>query len=186
MRKIIPANSDGFTAITNAHIIDGERVIQEQTVVIKGVHILAVGGLLPAGATVLDAHSATLLPGLIDSHEHTDMDGLHDALLFGVTTELEMNGRWSAKQRKEISERNDIADLRSPGMGGTAEGGHPTQYMSSSSNLLIRFFFRYPSVSTPVEATKFVARQVAGGADYIMIFIEDGSCVGFPGLPVLA
>jgi imidazolonepropionase-like amidohydrolase len=70
-------------------------------------------------------------------------------------------------------------------MGLTAKGGHPTQYMSSSSNLLIRFIFRYPSVSTPEEATKFVARQVAGGADYIKIFIEDGSCVGFPGLPVL-
>ena len=185
MRKTIQANSDGFTAINNAHIFDGERVIQEQTVVIKGAHILAVGGLLPAGATVLDAQGATLLPGLIDSHVHTDFNGLHAALLFGVTTELEMNGRWSAKQRKEISERSDIADLRSPGMGVTAKGGHPTQYMSSSSNLLIRFLFRYPSVSTPDEAAKFVSRQVAGGADYIKIFIEDGSCVGFPGLPVL-
>jgi imidazolonepropionase-like amidohydrolase len=26
------------------------------------------------------------MPGLIDSHVHTDIDGLHDALLFGVTT----------------------------------------------------------------------------------------------------
>lgn len=57
--------------------------------------------------------------------------------------------------------------------------------MSSSSNLLIRFFYRYPFVSTPEEAVKFVAKQVAEGADYIKIFIEDGSCVGFPGLPVL-
>ena len=72
MRKIIPANSDGFTAITNAHIIDGERVIQEQTVVIKGVHILAVGGLLPAGATVLDAHSATLLPSARQTGNQND------------------------------------------------------------------------------------------------------------------
>ena len=96
-----------------------------------------------------------------------------------------MNGRWSIKQRKEIAERSDVADLRSPGMGVTSKGGHPTQYMNSSSNLLIRFFFHYPSVSTPDEAAKFVARQVAGGADYIKIFIEDGACVGFPGLPVL-
>ena len=57
--------------------------------------------------------------------------------------------------------------------------------MSTSSNLLIRFLFRYPSVATPDEAVKFIAKQVAGGADYIKIFIEDGSCVGFPGLPVL-
>ena len=62
------------------------------------------------------------MPGLIDSHVHTDLDGLHDALLFGVTTELEMNGRWTSKQRKEIAELNDIADLRSPGMGITPKG----------------------------------------------------------------
>ena len=45
-----------------------------------------------------------------------------------------MMGRWSAKQRKEISERNDVADLRSPGMGVTPMEGHPTEYMSSSNN----------------------------------------------------
>ncbi len=152
---------------------------------IDGAHISAVGGEVPVGAAIINAQGATLMPGLIDAHVHTDFDGLRDALLFGVTTELEMNGRWSAKQRKEIAERNDIADLRSPGMGITPPGGHPTQYMNSSSNLLLRFFFRYPFVSTPDEAAKFVARQVAGGADYIKIFIEDGACVGFPGLPVL-
>jgi len=183
MQKVHQTNM--LTAITNARVFDGEHITDHRTVVIDGAHIDSVGGVVPAGATMLDARGATLLPGLIDSHVHTDFEGLHDALLFGVTTELEMNGRWSAKQRKEIAERSDIADLRSPGMGVTPQGGHPTQYMSSSSNLLIRFLFRYPSVSNPDEAARFVAKQVAQGADYIKIFIEDGSCVGFPGLPVL-
>ena len=161
-----------ITAITNANIFDGERVIDEHTVVINEKAIHAIGGNVPSGANVIDAHGATLMPGLIDSHVHTDMNGLHDALLFGVTTELEMNGHWSAKQRKVISERYDIADLRSPGMGVTSKGGHPTQYMSSSNNLLIRWFYHYPAVSTPDEAARFVAKQVAKGADYIKIFIE--------------
>ncbi|EGW41942.1 amidohydrolase family protein [Desulfosporosinus sp. OT] len=181
--------TDQTTAITNAKIFDGERVIDNQTVVIKGALIHAVGGAVPAGATVIDGRGKTLIPGLIDSHVHTDMDGLHDALKFGITTELEMQGRWSSKQRKEISERNDIADLRSPGMGVTPKGGHPSEYISSSSSLLIRLFCRLPfvfrSVRTPDEAVKFVDDQIAGGADYIKIFIEDGSCIGFPGLPVL-
>jgi imidazolonepropionase-like amidohydrolase len=56
--------------------------------------------------------------------------------------------------------------------------------MKSSSNLLLRFFFRYPFVSTPEEAVKFVNKQVANGSDYIKIFIEDGSTIGFPGLKV--
>ncbi len=173
------------TAVTNARIFNGERVIQDKWILIDGAFIQEIGGPVPRGTTIIDAQGATLMPGLIDSHVHTDMDGLHDALLFGVTTELEMNGRWSAKQRKAISQRNDVADLRSSGMVVTSKGGHPTQYMSSSRNLLIRYFFHYPSVSTPDEAVKFVARQVARGADYIKVFIEDGTCVGFPGLPVL-
>ena len=179
------AQPDIVTAITNVRVFDGERVIDDQTVVIKGTLIHAVGGEVPAGATIIDAKGATLLPGLIDSHVHTDMNGLRDALLFGVTTELEMNGNWSRKDRKKISEQNDVADLRSPGMGVTAKGGHPSEYASASSNLLIRWFFTYPSVSTPEEAVKFVDKQIAEGADYIKVFIEDGSMIGFPGLPVL-
>ena len=88
MKKIIQDNSDMITAITNAHIFDGERIIEDQTVVIDGAHILAVGGIVPAWATIINARGATLLPGLIDSHVHTDMPGLHDALLFGVTISL--------------------------------------------------------------------------------------------------
>lgn len=186
MSKVI---ANQMTAITNVQIFDGERVIPERTVTINGSQIQSVCGEAPAGATVIDGHGKTLLPGLIDSHVHTDMDGLHDALKFGVTTELEMQGRWSAKQRKEISERNDISDLRSPGMGVTPKGGHPSEYISSSGNLLIRLLCRLPfvfrTVGTPDEAVKFVDDQIAKGADYIKIFIEDGSCIGFPGLPVL-
>ena len=175
---------DNIFAITNARIFDGERIIDERSVVIDGKIIQSIGGVVPIHATVIDVHGATLMPGLIDSHVHTDTHGLHDALLFGVTTELEMMGRWSFRQRKKIAERHDIADIRSAGMGITPPGGHPSQYMTSSSNLLIRLFFRYPFVSTPEEAVKFVDKQVTNGSDYIKIFIEDGSTIGYPGLKV--
>jgi len=33
----------------------------------------------------------------------------------------------------------------------------------------IRFFHRFPSVSTPGEAARFVSRQVSRGADYIKV-----------------
>jgi imidazolonepropionase-like amidohydrolase len=175
-----------ITAIKNVQIFDGENIIAEKLILIEGERILSVGGEIPAGATIIDAHNATLMPGLIDSHVHTDFDGLHDALLFGVTTELEMNGRWSSSQRKNIARWHDIADLRSPGMGVTPPGGHPSQYMKSSNNLLIKLFFRYPFVSTPDEAIRFVNKQVTNGADYIKIFIEDGSSIGFPGLTIIS
>ena len=175
-----------ITALKNVHIFDGEKIVDEKLILIERERILSVGGEIPAGATIIDAHNATLMPGLIDSHVHTDIDGLHDALLFGVTTELEMNGKWSSNQRKKIAKRHDIADLRSPGMGVTPPGGHPSQYMKSSNNLLIKLFFRYPFVSTPDEAIRFVNKQVTNGADYIKIFIEDGSSIGFPGLTVIS
>jgi imidazolonepropionase-like amidohydrolase len=179
--------TDRITAITNVRIFDGECVLNDTTVVINGAHIQTIGGVVPERATVIDAHGSTLMPGLIDSHVHTDIEGLSDALKFGVATELDMQGHWSARKRKEVSERNDIADVRSPGMGITPKGGHPTQYIGSSSNLLIRFLlpFIFRFVQTPEEAVKFVNTQIAGGADYIKIFIEDGSCIGYPGLPVL-
>ncbi|HCD43139.1 MAG TPA: hypothetical protein DEQ64_05290 [Lachnoclostridium sp.] len=177
------SEKDQITAITNVRIFDGERVIDKKSVVIIGAKIQAVGGKVPIGATVIDGHGATLMLGLIDSHVHTDMNGLSDALKFGVTTELEMMGSWSKRQRKQIAERNDIADLRSPGMGITPPGGHPTEYMPD--NFLVRLFTRFifPFVKTPGQAVKFVDKQVAKGADYIKIFIEDGTLVGAPKMP---
>jgi len=175
-----------ITALKNVHIFDGENIIDDKLILIEGERILSIGGVIPTGAIVIDGNNATLMPGLIDSHVHTDIDGLHDALLFGVTTELEMNGKWSSNQRKKIAKRHDVADFRSPGMGVTPHGGHPSQYMKLSNNLFIKLFFRYPFVSTPDEAIKFVNKQVTNGADYIKIFIEEGTTVGFPGLTVIS
>ena len=174
-----------ITAIKNARVFDGSDIIEARTVVLEGTQVSAVGGAVPPGAKIVDADGSTLLPGLIDSHVHTDMHGLRTALRFGVTTELEMMGRWSARQRRRIAERDDVADVRSPGMGVTPVGGHPTEYMSSSHNLLIRLLYRYPFVRDAGDAVEFVDKQVARGADYVKIFIEGGDCIGFPGLPVL-
>src|ERR1022692_3819546 len=97
-----------ITAIINAHIFDGENVIEEKNILIDGDRILNVGGVVPDGEKIIDAHGAILMPGLIDSHVHIDINGLRDALLFGITTELEMMGRWSFKERKDIVKRHDV------------------------------------------------------------------------------
>ena len=173
-----------LTAIINSRIFDGDRAIDDRIVVIDGARIRAIGGEVPTGAIVINAHGATLMPGLIDAHVHTDIDGLREALLFGVTTELEMMGYWTAQERKEVAERDDIADVRSPGMGITPPGGHPTEYMPNSDDERMRHY-AFPFVSTPKEAAKHVASLVAEGADYIKIFMEDGTALGLPGLPIL-
>jgi imidazolonepropionase-like amidohydrolase len=186
MKKVPRRSEEGMlTVITNARVFDGENVIDSQTVVIDGGYVHSVGGMAPTGATLIDAHGATLIPGLIDAHVHTDLEGLREALLFGVTTELEMMGYWTAQERKEVAERDDIADVRSPGMGITPPGGHPTEYMPDSDDERMRDY-AFPFVSTPDEAAKRIAALVAEGADYIKIFMEDGTALGIPGLPMLS
>jgi cytosine/adenosine deaminase-related metal-dependent hydrolase len=106
-----------FTAITSVRVFDGENIHPATTVVISGTTISGVGGIVPDGATVVDGKGCTLLPGLIDSHVHTGIPQLELALRFGVTTELEMMGHWTADQRNEISERDDLADLRTASYG---------------------------------------------------------------------
>ncbi|MCL2652351.1 MAG: amidohydrolase family protein [Propionibacteriaceae bacterium] len=173
------------TAIVNAQVFDGQDVIGERNVILDGTQVLAVDVPVPSGATLVDGAGATLLPGLIDSHVHTDLNGLRDALAFGVTTELEMQGHWSPKTRQEIVTRDDVADLRTSGMGVRTKGGHPSEYITSGSLLMRLVYPLLPSVNTPEQARRFVAKQVASGADYIKVFIEDGSTIGYPGLPVI-
>jgi len=197
------------TAITNARIFDGETVIDAHTVIIDGEIIIAVGGEIPDDARIVDAHGCTLMPGLIDAHVHTSEEGLRDALKFGVTTELEMMGGFTKKGReKDLKNINGIADVRSAGMGVTAPGGHPDELMPGegipefvlkkmekmTENEKAAFLEaqaqehdeKAPTVTTSEEAIKFVDKQVAHGADYVKIMIEDGNVLNAPGLPVLS
>ncbi|KIW95654.1 uncharacterized protein Z519_04239 [Cladophialophora bantiana CBS 173.52] len=181
------------TAIMNVQVFDGETIHPDTTVVVSGPTITSVGGNVPEGAVVIDGKGCTLLPGLIDSHVHTGVPQLGLALRFGVTTELEMMGHWTIGQRREISERDDLADLRSASYGLTPPDGHPNQL---TKNLDLSAAFPHHSDSSPGdpllinarttdEAIAFVRQRVKEGADYIKIMIEEGSVFRSPGLPTL-
>ena len=79
-------------AIKNARVFDGAAVLQNAIVIVENGLIKAVGKNInvPAGTEVVDATGHTLLPGLIDSHTHAFGPVLRQALMFGVTTELDM------------------------------------------------------------------------------------------------
>ena len=96
-------------AITNVNVIpmDRERVLQDQTVVIRRGRIHKIGPAArlkaPKGARLLDGRGKYLMPGLVDMHAHlfSDDDEFPEALadeeLFlmlanGVTTVRLMNG----------------------------------------------------------------------------------------------
>ncbi len=192
------------TAIANARVFDGQTLLDPTTVVFDGGVITAVGGPVPAGATVVDGAGATVLPGLIDAHVHTSVDCLADALRFGVTTELEMMGHWTAEGRREVAGRDDIADVRSAGMGISAPDGHPAELMGGppprddddaedagegsggQHGEGGTHDFVMPSATTPDEAVSLVEQLVVSGSDYIKVMIEEGSVLASPGLPMMS
>jgi imidazolonepropionase-like amidohydrolase len=59
------ARSDKI-ALANVRVLDGRELREPATVVIEG----GVVGDNSAGARIIDAGGATLLPGLIDAHVH--------------------------------------------------------------------------------------------------------------------
>jgi imidazolonepropionase-like amidohydrolase len=72
-------SEEAVVAIKAGHVVDVEngRVIDKQTILLRGKKIAAIGGDLkiPVGAKIVDLSSKTVLPGLIDCHTHL-ADGL--------------------------------------------------------------------------------------------------------------
>src|SRR5690349_13909549 len=143
-------------AIANVRVFDGTSMIPKGTVVVTDGRIAAVGpdAQAPAGAQVIDGSGATLLPGFIDSHTHTFGDSLQRALVFGVTTELDMfTSHELARALREEQAKDGApgrADLRSAGTLATAPGGHGTQ-----------FGMPIPTLTKPEEAQAWVdARKI--------------------------
>ncbi|MFN2227656.1 MAG: amidohydrolase family protein [Anaerolineae bacterium] len=94
--------AESSIAFTHVNLVPmtGETVVEDQTVVIEGGMIVAIGDAadvpIPAGARVIDGGGAYLMPGLADMHVHTrqdwqdrdiwPVDPLHLYLAKGVTT----------------------------------------------------------------------------------------------------
>jgi imidazolonepropionase-like amidohydrolase len=166
--------------IRNARIFDGKKAIPYGDVWVENGKIQAVGtGLrVPAGVHSRDASGDTLLPGLIDAHTHTYTEGmLRAALVFGVTTELDMftSVEFAQKIKKDeaAGKDMDLASFYSAETLVTAPGGHGTEYGMNIS-----------TITEPADAQAFVDARIAEGSDYIKIIYDDGSAYGlnFPTL----
>jgi imidazolonepropionase-like amidohydrolase len=160
--------------VHDVRVFDGEHTLEHQDVVVSDGIIKSVKKAGDcAGGDAIDGRGVTLLPGLIDSHTHVigQEDTLRMALIFGVTTELDMfNGAESSKHIRAdeaAGKLNDAADFRSSGVLATAPHGHGTEYGMP-----------IPTISSPAEAQAFVDARIAEGSDYIKIILDNGSTYG--------
>jgi imidazolonepropionase-like amidohydrolase len=159
--------------IRDVQVFDGETVLAHRNVLIENGKIRWIRGPETAApnANVIDGTGRTLLPGLIDAHVHMP-DGVegaaHQALMLGVTTQLDMSSvgdRLKTVKKIEIEDRPSLADLRTAGNPATVPGGHPSQMGGPP----------FPTLTGPDQAQAFVDARIAEGADYIKIIHDDGS-----------
>lgn len=111
-------------------VFDGVKIIPETDVLIEGGKIKEIGDNLPVGSSrVVDGAGKTLLPGLIDAHVHVHgAEPLEQALVFGVTTELDMMMQPRMEAQLKATASDNRASFFSAGFPATAPGGHGTEY----------------------------------------------------------
>jgi imidazolonepropionase-like amidohydrolase len=173
-----------MTTISGARVFDGNDALGVASVSVDDGVVTAVRPGADDGTGDVDGRGMTLLPGLIDAHVHLFDGNLAQALLYGVTTELDMFSLPGnlARQRTLAAERDDVADVRSSGILATAPGGHPSQLFT---NLPPEFAAQlgdavgeFATVSGPAAAAPFVAARVADGADYLKVVVDHGTTAG--------
>ncbi|GAA1948380.1 amidohydrolase family protein [Amycolatopsis minnesotensis] len=167
--------------ITGARVFDGEDLLGVVDVEVAGERIASVAGRRPEGVELVDGTGATLVPGLIDAHTHTDAESLRHALRFGITTEFDMLSipERMIPLRRTAAESSDLADVRSPSIGLTPADGHPHQLRKGEGDPA------WPTATRVEEIPAFVEARIVEGADYLKVLVEDGHLFG-SSLPSLA
>ncbi|MDQ6893328.1 MAG: amidohydrolase family protein [Acidobacteriota bacterium] len=153
-----PASNSSPTAFVGVYVVpmDSERVLRDQTVVVSGGRIQAVGSAgstpIPKGARVVRAAGQYLMPGLADMHVHLySPEELTLNVANGVTTVFNLDGRpVHLRWRQRIA----AGELLGPAI-----------YSAGPM---------FKRRRTPEDAVAEVDRQAAAGYDAIKIYNQVG------------
>jgi imidazolonepropionase-like amidohydrolase len=155
---------DRTTAFVNVNVIpmDRERILERQTVIIRGDRIHEIGPAsrvkAPEAAIVIDGSDKYLLPGLADMHAHILVED--ELVLFianGVTTVRNM---WGDSEILEWRDRINRGDLMGPTIytAGPIIDGDPPIWPGSAT------------ITTPEQARKVVTEQKTAGFDFLKVY----------------
>ena len=152
------------TVVTNVRVFDGERVLDQGTVVINDDHI----GIDPAGAHIVDGAGGTILPGLIDAHVHVnDRAQLEVARRWGITTMLDM-GALDMARFDALRGLDGLPDVRTSTVAALGPGNFATM-MGFPPEVLL---------SDPDQIDNWLNDRVRAGADHLKLIIEEPGSPG--------
>ena len=196
---------DGATYIRAGNVFDGETFLGPRVVVVRNGRIEAVedsGFRIPAGASVIEATDATVMPGLIDGHIHsmapprpyTDSierlgwgrfaaeqasafpDNRRHLLMNGITEIIDMGGPLATYSglRKSLNRGSIVGpELYFSGPQITAPGGHPAGTIFIGNHDLIDYgTFQ---VTDTIAVREEVATLANEGVDFVEIVYDGGS-----------
>lgn len=152
--------SEPITTIKNVRFFDGEKLSDPTMVSFSNGVIIEP---TEKADNIIDAEGGTLLPGFIDSHIHLDhLDNLKDATKWGITTMIDMKTE-SYELVNELRNQEGLTDIRSSLRQVISPYGPVFKQVLGELDFATR---------TPEDARKRIDEQVAQGADFIKLVIE--------------
>lgn len=151
--------------------MDGERILKNQTIIIRGGVIEQVGENgeieIPAGALVIDGHDRYLMPGLVDMHGHVkDANELLLSVANGVTS---VRNLWGGEGAVRWMGFPDHLQMRAEIENGALLG----PALVTSGPIMEGPPARMPLMSVfsnPAAAAESVARQKGQGYDFVKVY----------------
>jgi imidazolonepropionase-like amidohydrolase len=167
--------------LRSARVFDGERLLDRPTLLVDEGGIVAAGVAVPESAPIVDLGEATLLPGLIDCHQHLCFNGVGslEEQVAGVDDDaLVARARASAQRALGggVTTLRDLGDRGYVTLGLRAERSLPTILASGPPITRIggHCWFLGGTCTGEEDLRRAVAERAERGCDVVKVMATGG------------